>query len=400
MSGVLVGIITPLYGGDTSLFFENIFTHVLHIGRYLIFPLLFFTITISSYELWREKKFFQTYGRIMGYAIISSVVLAVVGAIFVAIFSPERVPIIIEETVVNPLPSISNQILMIFPKNLFTAFTNNGDFLLPLIIFAIILGIALFHNHSLSPAIIEIFDNISQILYKMNRFVLEIIGLGIVFMSAYWIIQLKSMADLVLFGQLLLVILLAMLFIIFLVIPGLLYFLSGRRRNPYTWLFAILPAAFSSLLSGDSNFTISAAIAVLNENMGMDKRTTPAMVSLNAVFSRSGIAMVTCISFILIIRSYSSLDVTFLQYLWVIGSSILISFMLGTVPVNAVLVSLAVISGWYAQGLEKGFLILLPIAPIITSLAVLLDTVVIMFNCQLIADGEKQSKLAKVKNFL
>ena len=398
--GVVLGALLPVYGGDTGLFFERIFTYMVHIGRYLVFPLLFFTIVVSTYELRIKKQFLHIYGKMFAYTLVSALTLTVIGAIFIAIFSPDRVPIIIEEAAVNLPPSLGEQILMVFPKNLFTVFTGDGDFLLPIIVFATIFGAALFHSQSLSIPIVETFESILQILHNMNRFFLEILSIGIFFMSAYRITQLKNMAELELFTWLLLVILLTVVLIIFLLIPGLLYFLGGRRRNPYTWLFATLPAALSALFSGDNYFTISSSIAALNENMNMDKKTTASIVSLGTVFSRSGTALITCMSFILILRSYSSLDVTFLQYLRVIGSSFVISFMLGAVSGNTIIVSLAILSTWYAQGLEEGFLILLPIAPILTSLGVLLDTIVMLFNCQLTVDRKGSAELPRIKDFI
>jgi hypothetical protein len=63
-------------------------------------------------------------------------------------------------------------------------------------------------------------------------------------------------------------------------------------------------------------------------------------------------------------------------------------------------VSLSIISMWYGQGLEEGFLILLPIAPILTALAVLLDSMVILTNIQLVADHENLADAVNPRDFL
>jgi aerobic C4-dicarboxylate transport protein len=219
-------------------------------------------------------------------------------------------------------------------------------------------------------------------------------------MMVYRTSQLRGMADLELFSQLLLVVLGAVIFVIFLLIPLLLYLAGDRKRNPYLWLFATIPAALSALLSGDLYFGISSAEGTVTENMGVKRWAGSAMIPLGSIFSRSGTALVTTISFILILRSYSSLDITLLQFIWIMGSSILISFMLGTVPANAMVVSLSIISMWYGQGLEEGFLILLPIAPILTALAVLLDSMVILTNIQLVADHENLADAVNPRDFL
>jgi Na+/H+-dicarboxylate symporter len=398
--GILLGFILPLNGGDTEVFFATVYTYVLHVGRYLVFPLVFFGLTIGTYELWLEKKFFPVYGRMLGYSMISAVAASAIAAIFVAVFSPERVPIIIEEAELRSLPGLGEQLQQIFPKNLFAIFSNSGDFLLPVFVFAVILGLGLLNNRSVSAPVIDVLESLSRIIHNMNRIMLQILSFGLFFMMAYRTSQLRGMADLELFNQLLLVVIGAAVFVIFLLIPLLLYLAGNRTRNPYLWLFGTLPAALSALLSGDLYFGVSSAEGTVSNNMGVQPKAGSAMIPLGAIFSRSGTALVTTISFILILRSYSSLDVTLLQFFWIMGSSILISFMLGTVPGNAMVVSLSVISAWYGQGLEEGFLILLPIAPILTALAVLLDSMVILTNIQLVADHEKLAEQVSSRDFL
>lgn len=399
-AGILLGILLPLNGGDTEVYLQNLYTYVLHIGRYLIFPLVFFGLTIGTYELWLENRFFNVYGRSLAYIVTAALGSGIIGAVFVAVFSPDRVPIIIEEAQVTPLPGLAEQFSRVFPKNLFTVFTGSGDFLLPLIIFAVILGIGLLRNRSVSAPVIDVFESLSRVFYNLNRVILEILSIGLFFMAAYRTSQFRGMADLELFTQLLFVVIAAVIFVLFILIPVLLYFLGSRERNPFLWLFSAFPAGISALISGDIYFTLSSAHGIVGENMGIQQKAGSAMLPLGAVFSRSGTTLVTAISFVLILRSYSSLDITFVQYIWIIGSSILISFMLGTVPGSGMVVSLSLISAWYGQGLEEGFLILLPIAPILTALSVLVDVIVILLINQLVADRESMVRNVTVKDYL
>ena len=397
--GLLFGIFLPLYGGDTVRVFEQIFTYVIHVGRYIVFPLLFFSIVIGTFELWAEKNFVRVYGLMFAYSFVSAIILATLGTAVIVMIFPGPVPIIIEEAEIYLPPDLNDQFFRIAPTNLFSIFTESGDFLLPLIVFSVAFGIALFHKRTFSEPLTETFESISHILYGINRFILEILSFGIFLMSAYRIVQLKGIADFELFSRFLLIILGTTLLIIFVIIPGLLYVLGNKRHNPFIWLFATLPAAISAVFSGDNYFTIGSTIVVLNENMGLEKKITPSITALAAIFSRSGIAMITSMSFILILRSYSSLEITFLQYIWVIGTSVLISFMLGATPSNGIMVSLAIISAWNVQGLEESFLILLPIAPVLASLSVLIDTIVILFNCQLIMYRETKTMPGKLSDF-
>ena len=64
------------------------------------------------------------------------------------------------------------------------------------------------------------------------------------------------------------------------------------------------------------------------------------------------------------------------QISWVAAVAFLLSFTLGGVPGSGVLVALALMSSLYGRGLQEGYLILLPIAPLLMSVAALLDTTV------------------------
>lgn len=390
--GIVFGVVLPLNGGDTEVFFSTFFTYVLHLGRYIVFPLVFFGLAIGTYEMWLEKKFLPVYGRMLLYSLLSAVAASILAVFSVIIFSPERVPIIIEETDVHSLPSLGQQFQTVFPKNLFSIFSNNGDFLLPVFVFAVILGIGFLYNRSMSAPVIEIFQSSSRIFINLNKMLLEILSVGMFFMASYRTVQLRGMADIELFRQLLLVIIGTVLFIVLVIVPLLIYLLGNRSRNPYTWLFATLPVVITAILSGDMYFSIPVAERTLNEDLQVPRRVTSALLPFGSIFSRSGTALVTTMSFILILRSYSSLDISFLQYFWIMGASILLSFMLGSVPGSAMVVSLSIISSWYGQGLEEGFLILLPIAPILTAIAVLIDALVNLVNIRLVTDHEKISE--------
>ena len=65
----------------------------------------------------------------------------VIGTLSVLLFSPDRIPIIIEVETYLTIPGIKEVLLEIFPRNFFLVFINNGNFLLPLFFLAFFLGL-------------------------------------------------------------------------------------------------------------------------------------------------------------------------------------------------------------------------------------------------------------------
>lgn len=110
--------------------------------------------------------------------------------------------------------------------------------------------------------------------------------------------------------------------------------------------------------------------------------------------------MVTVVSFIVILRSYSSLEIGLFQLIWIMVVSFFISFVLGAVPGSGTLVGIAVLSGLYGKGMEEGFLILKPIAPILISFGVFLDTIAAAFVSVLVSDRMKLTRKVESRDLI
>ena len=110
--------------------------------------------------------------------------------------------------------------------------------------------------------------------------------------------------------------------------------------------------------------------------------------------------MVTSVSFILILRSYSSLGLAFAELVWVALFSFLVSFALGGVPGLGVFVSLSVLSSMFGAGYQEGYLILKPVAPLLVCFGVLLDVVTSSLASMLVARHEKMQKDIELGEFV
>ncbi len=69
----------------------------INIGRYCFYPLLFFSLTIAVHELLNSRRFLSIHWKSIAALIVSTVVLTVTGIISTLIFSPERIPVLLEK---------------------------------------------------------------------------------------------------------------------------------------------------------------------------------------------------------------------------------------------------------------------------------------------------------------
>jgi Na+/H+-dicarboxylate symporter len=136
------------------------------------------------------------------------------------------------------------------------------------------------------------------------------------------------------------------------------------------------------------------------ENLGIPRRVGSAVYPLFAIFGRTGTALVASATFLLVLKSYSSLEITFFQVLWTLLFSLLISLTLGTVPGLGSYVALSTLCAFYGRGLQEGYLILRPVAPLLISFGVLLDVLTSAFVSLLVAKHENIAQEVDAYDFV
>lgn len=393
--GGTLGYLLPESGESVLSYISTV---VVNIGRYAVFPLVLFGTTAGVFELRRDKKTLRVLIRTIVYMAAAGILLAVLGAASVLALAPERIPIVIEEEVVYRLPTFKDILVRVFPSNVFEIFTENSNYLLPLYCFAVVLGLNLTFDRLVTRPALQFIDSMSRIFYNINSFILEIMGLGMIALSAYLVVDMVNTPELRLFRQLLVVFALDAGVVVFIVYPALLYFLTGKR-NPFRWLYAAIAPALLAFVSGDPYFALGGLTKIGKENFGVPRRVGSVSFPLFTLFGKAGTAMVTAVSFLVILRSYSSLGITAPQLLWVVLMSFGASFALGPVPGLGAFVSLSLLSSLFGSGYEEGYLILKPIAPLLISFSVFLDVVTAAFGSMLVARHEGVQDDIEVKEF-
>ncbi len=390
-----IGVVLGIYVfPSTEAAYQNIefaAQIVLHIGRYALFPLIFFSLAYGTFRLRMDQRSLSVIGKSFLIIIATAALLVTVGTGVVLLIAPERIPIIVETEVVHAFPGFKELIFDIFPNNLFNIFVGEGSILFPVVFFALFLGLNFSFDKVLTRPVVQVFDSFTRIFYHIAKFVNEILGLGLVVLAAYFVVHLRRTEELELYSELLLLIAILTVFIIFCIYPILLYFLTGRQ-NPFKYLYGILAPAIAAFFSGNSYFSLVPMIPHVKENLGVPRKIGSVTVPLFALFAKAGTAMVSSITFIVILKSYSSLGIEFVEITWIIGVSIAASLLTSTVPGFGVAAALTALCTLYGRGIENGFLIIYPILPLLSSFAVFIDMVTLALGSLVVAYSEEEQK--------
>ncbi len=92
--GLAVGLFHPRAGAGLLRFAHE--PPRSGIGRYALFPFIFFSLGIGTSELRQEKRLGRVYLSLFKYLVLSAALLIIIGTLSVLVFPPERIPITVE----------------------------------------------------------------------------------------------------------------------------------------------------------------------------------------------------------------------------------------------------------------------------------------------------------------
>ncbi len=397
--GVALGLFLPLPARVDGSVLPQFADFILSVGRYALFPLVFFSTAVALNDLHREKRLWETVGRSLLYMVLGTLLLVLVGALFILLFSPERIPITSRRETELIFKSWNDTIASLVPKNLFQILTGGADFLLPIYVLSFILGLHFPFDRGVTEPTVNLFDSLSRIFYHLNSFVVEILGFGMIVLSAAWLTQVRLIQDIQLYLQVFGVLSLAAAAVIFVVLPAVLWFFGGRE-NPYKWIFGMVGAGAAAFFSGDSFFSLGTASRLSRENLGVPRKVGAVTLPLFAMFGRAGTALTSTIAFFIILKSYSSLEISLEQVLWTIFFAFCLSFALPSVPGLGTYINLSLLCSLYGRGLENGYLTLQPVLPVLVSFAALLDVYVTGLASLLVTRHGKMQKVIQPKLYI
>ncbi|MBN2617456.1 MAG: dicarboxylate/amino acid:cation symporter [Spirochaetales bacterium] len=386
LAGVAVGILLALLLPEGNIIFGyivKISAIAISVGRYIILPLMLFSMIVSVYKLQEKKDLFKYFLGNIGISAIFSAGLVIIGVIISLIFTPEQIPVVIDGLYTENVPGFLELIQSSFPDNFFNLF--NGNFndnssqFVPFFLFALIFGIFLTKNskEEIEPTY-NLIDSLSRIFYKINFYFYKIAFVWVTIITTSYVLTIKNIVDFEIFKPLIILLVILTLVIILVVYPIIFYYLNNKE-NPFKYILTKLPLILISSFTGDQLFSISSLIHTQKESLNIKRDYSGYNIPFLTLFSKSGTALVSVISFIVILKSYSSLEITAIQILWVGIMSFLVSFCLPTKAVGSIIASLFLLCSLYGYGgMEDSFIILSPIFPILISVSTVINSSTIL----------------------
>ena len=397
-AGLAIGILLSRGGGELADLLPRLARVAVQIGRYTVFPVIFFGVVMSTHELRSSRAARLVYGRLALYVAGSSALLTAVGLASVLLLAPQRIPIVvIVEHAPRAPAGLIDFVAGVFPGNLFQALVGDGSMLLPLLALGLIFGAHLDYDDAARSPVTELFESLCRIFYQINALVVELFWVAIVVIAAAAAVQLGQV-ELQLYRELFVVLAVNVTVLYLGVFPALL-FLLGERTNPYRAIYAALGPALTGLISGDSHVSLGSLVVHGRESFRLPRRVSATVFPLCTVFGRAGTALVTGVGYLMVLRSYTNFEITVEQLLWAALFTFLLSFAAGAVPGLGAMASLTMLWSLSGNGLADGPLIMQPVLPMLTGVAVLLDVTTAALIAHLVGRDEAGPGIVPVRRF-
>ena len=370
-----------------------------NIGTYTLIPLVFFGTIVSVHDLRENERTIATFAKAIAVMLLFTAIAISLGLVAVIFLNPGAVPIILEEPPIPTPPTLMGILQEAVPANAFAALSIAPENLISALLLAVVLGVTIASDNRFAALLEDISDGIGRVFYRVNSAIVQVLGIGLIAVAVHTVLTIRTLGDQAFYGPIILVTGISAFVLTVGVYPLFVYFFGGRW-NPAPWLLGMVPPALAALLSGNLYFVGGSLAYLGHENLGVKRQVGGVLVPFTLLFARAGSAMVAAMAFIVVLNSYSGLDVEMADVTWVALSVFVFSFGLVAVPGSGMLVLLGMLSAGHGQGFEEAFLILRPAAPILLGIAAYVDIMTAGAILRIVAGSERQRALPDVEDYV
>jgi len=252
--------------------------------------------------------------------------LALVIAIAIAPGKDFKSQTISTEFVAKNSPPISDVFINLIPSNPIEAFAQGN--MLQIIFFVILFAIAMLMTGEIGRQLAETAEKLNEVMMKVVTIVMDFAPIGVFFLMAKTFSEQGFSLILPMIGYFSVVVLCLLLHALG-TFSLLLYFLA--KLNPLIFIKKMRSAHIFAFSTASSNATIPITLQAVEKRIGVNNTTAAFTVPLGATINMDGTAIMQGVATVFIANVYQ-IDLSLIQYITIIGMSILASIGTAGVP--------------------------------------------------------------------
>ncbi len=328
---VLAIILGSIFGSKID-FLQPLGDLFLRLIKFVIAPLILSTLVVGVASMSDPKQLGRIGVKTIVYYLATTAVAIIIGLGVAFLLNPGKgVSLPAEEVVVPEAAAAEPQsavdtLLNIVPVNPFEALATGN--ILQIIFFALFLGIAITMIGEKAAPVLRFFEGFAEVMYKITGIIMRVAPIGILGLMAPVVGQYGLSVLLPLLKVI------AAVYIACVVHALVVYSLAVKtmgNMSPVTFFKGIFPAALVAYSTASSAGTLPVTMKNTTENLGVPKRIASFVLPLGATINMDGTAIYQGVA-VVFIAQFFNLELTFLQLLTVVLTTVLASIGTAGVP--------------------------------------------------------------------
>ncbi|WP_251638530.1 dicarboxylate/amino acid:cation symporter [Sporosarcina sp. NCCP-2716] len=328
---VLAVILGSIFGSKID-FLQPLGDLFLRLIKFVIAPLILSTLVVGVASMSDPKQLGRIGVKTIVYYLATTAVAIIIGLGVAFLLNPGKgVDLPAENAAVPEAAAAEPQsavdtLLNIVPVNPFEALATGN--ILQIIFFALFLGIAITMIGEKATPVLRFFEGFAEIMYKITGIIMRVAPIGILGLMAPVVGQYGLSVLLPLLKVI------AAVYIACVVHALVVYSLAVKtmgKMSPVTFFKGIFPAALVAYSTASSAGTLPVTMKNTTENLGVPKRIASFVLPLGATINMDGTAIYQGVA-VVFIAQFFNLELTFLQLLTVVLTTVLASIGTAGVP--------------------------------------------------------------------
>lgn len=394
VAGVALALLLSA-ASDTAVL-DLIGEFVIRAACYLGIPLVTFSAVVAFSKLRASRALWITIKWVLIIAFIQVLLLSALGLLAASFIDIPRLSVTAGGVKERATLGVLDLLRSLVPYSAFKVFSD-GECVLGAYFFALLLGAASSTDKVTFRPVVALSDSLSRLVYNINTIVTEFLPIGLVVLVAASVIHAQGAIATGSYNVLLIVII-ANFLLVALILWPLIIRIVCNDSHPYRILYASITPLIASVASGNANFTLPIIMRHLKESLGVHRRINSVTSPLFSALCHGGSAFMLILCFTVIYKSYSNLAMTASDMERVAAISVGMSFCLGGGATT--FTALCVLCQTYGAGLDSGYLLLDPVATLITSLALAIDTLTVIFGTYIVGVKTRYIEHRDIKKYI
>lgn len=304
----------------------------LRLIKFIIAPLILATLVVGVASSGDPKQLGRMGIKTVVYYLATTGIAIMIGLAVAFAFSPGKgldISLSGDESAASApeeAPGTVETLLNIVPENPFNALAEAN--ILQIIFFALFIGIAITLIGEKGQPVFRFFEAFSEIMYKITAIIMKFAPIGILGLVAP-VVGEYGLSVLLPLIKVILAVLVAC------IVHAILVYSSAvkvfGKINPLTFFKGISPAAIVAFSTASSAGTLPVTMKNTQENLGVPNKISSFVLPLGATINMDGTAIYQGVSVIFIAQFYQ-LDLSFVQLLTVVLTTVLASIGTAGVP--------------------------------------------------------------------